>query len=176
MATEEAKGKQAIKIEKDIKKKEPVEVKPSKGSAPTYYEAVGRRKSATARVRLYVTKEDSMTIDGVEVTKGNLVVNGRAGTEYFPSEIMKKMFMEPFRTTNTMNRFVVSSKIVGGGPHGQLEAFIHSASRALEKVDKEKFRPILKKRGFLTRDSRIRQRRQPNTGGKSRRQKQSPKR
>jgi len=168
MVTEEIKSKQPSKTEKESKK--------SEQSTATYYEAVGRRKSATARVRLYVTKEENMTIDGKEVAKGNLLVNGRNGSEYFPSEIMKKMFMEPFRTTNTMNRFVVSAKIVGGGPHGQLEAFIHSASRALEKVDKEKFRPILKKRGFLTRDARIRQRRQPNTGGKSRRQKQSPKR
>ena len=162
------------KTQKTIKK-EPVAKEP-KASVTTYYEAVGRRKSATARVRLYVVKDEAMTIDGKEVTKGNLLVNGRSGEAYFPGEIMKKMFMEPFRTTNTMNRFVVSAKIVGGGPHGQLEAFIHCASRALEKVDKEKFRPILKKRGFLTRDSRIRQRRQPNTGGKARRRKQSPKR
>jgi small subunit ribosomal protein S9 len=157
-------------------KKETAVKESKKVAVPTYYEAVGRRKSATARVRLYVTKEESMTIDGKEVTKGNFLINGRVGSQYFPSEIMKKMFMEPFRTTNTMNRFIVSAKIVGGGPHGQLEAFIHCTSRALEKVDKEKFRPILKKRGFLTRDSRIRQRRQPNTGGKARRQKQSPKR
>jgi len=163
--------KQTVKAEKGTKTD-----KEQKVVAPTYYEAVGRRKSATARVRLYVTKQESMTIGGKEVTKGNFLINGRLSTEYFPSEIMKKMFMEPFRTTNTMNRFIVSVKIVGGGPHGQLEAFIHSASRALVKVDTEKFRPILKKRGFLTRDSRIRQRRQPNTGGKARRQKQSPKR
>ena len=168
MTSEDKKPKQTPKIEKVQKKAEE--------SLATYYEAVGRRKSATARVRLYVVKDEAMTIDGKEVTKGNLLVNGRSGEAYFPGEIMKKMFMEPFRTTNTMNRFVVSAKIVGGGPHGQLEAFIHCASRALEKVDKEKFRPSLKKRGFLTRDSRIRQRRQPNTGGKARRRKQSPKR
>jgi small subunit ribosomal protein S9 len=168
MKAEEIKSKQSGKTEKEQKK--------SEQSLATYYEAVGRRKSATARVRLYVTKEETMTIDGKEVTKGNFLVNGRLGELYFPGEIMKKMFMEPFRTTNTMNRFIVSAKIVGGGLHGQLEAFIHSASRALIKVDKEKFRPILKKRGFLTRDARIRQRRQPNTGGKARRRKQSPKR
>jgi len=149
----------------------------TKHENPTsYYEAVGRRKSATARVRLYVVKEESLVVKGMDVQKGNVVVNGRTSEEYFPGEIMKKMYMGPFRTTNTMNRFVISGSIVGGGLHGQLEAFIHSISRALEKVDKEKFRPILKKRGFLTRDSRIRQRRKPNTGGKSRRQKQSPKR
>lgn len=158
------------------KKKEPVIKEPKESAASSYYEAVGRRKSASARVRLYVAKGESMTIDSKEVMKGNIIINGRAGEEYFPGEIMKKMYMEPFRTTNTMNRFVVSGKIAGGGLHGQLEAFIHCVSRALEKVDKEKFRPILKKRGFLTRDSRVRERRQPNTGGKARRRKQSPKR
>jgi small subunit ribosomal protein S9 len=163
----------------ESKKKEPVvkePKKPKESSATSYYEAVGRRKSASARVRLYVTKDETMTIDGVEVKKGNILINGRSGEHYFPGEIMKKMYMEPFRTTNTMNRFIVSAKIVGGGLHGQLEAFIHCVSRALEKVDKDKFRPILKKRGFLTRDARVRERRQPNTGGKARRQKQSPKR
>jgi len=165
MKTEDEKSKQSIKIEKE-----------PKASVATYYEAVGRRKSASARVRLYVTKDETMTIGGKEATKGKLLINGRFAEEYFPGEIMKKMYMEPFRTTNTMNRFVVSSKIVGGGLHGQLEAFIHCVSRALEKVDKEKFRPILKKRGFLTRDARVRERRKPNTGGKARRRKQSPKR
>lgn len=168
---DEVKPKETVK--KETITKEP---KKSEATAVTYYEAVGRRKYASARVRLYVTKEESMTIDGKEVKKGEVIINGRPSESYFPGEITKKMYMEPFRTTNTMNRFVISGKIVGGGLHGQLEAFIHCISRALEKVDKEKFRPILKKRGFLTRDSRIRQRRKPNTGGKARRQKQSPKR
>ena len=161
------------KTQEPKKSESPKEMKELK---VTYYEAVGRRKSATCRVRLYVTKDENMTIDGKEATKGKLLINGRSAEEYFPGEIMKKMYMEPFRTTNTMNRFVVSVKIVGGGLHGQLEAFIHCVSRALEKVDKEKFRPILKKRGFLTRDARVRERRKPNTGGKARRRKQSPKR
>lgn len=142
----------------------------------SYYEAVGRRKSATARVRLYVVKDEGMTISGVEVKKGGFLINNRSAEAYFPGEIMKKFYVEPFRTTNTMNRFVISGKIIGGGLHSQLEAFILASSRALQLIDKDKFRPILKKRGFLTRDSRIRQRRKPNTGGKARRQKQSPKR
>jgi len=86
------------------------------------------------------------------------------------------MYLEPFRTTNTLGRFVVSVRAEGGGLAGQLGATIHGISRALEKVDKEKFRPILKKRGFMKRDPRAKQRRKAGFAGKSRARKQSPKR
>lgn len=145
-------------------------------SSISYYEAVGRRKVATARVRLYVVKDEAVTVGGSQIAKGAVIINGRAAESYFPGEVMKKAYMEPFRTTNTMNRFAVSVKTSGGGLHGQLDAVIHGVSRALEKVDKEKFRPILKKRGFLTRDPRAKERRKPNTGGRARAGKQSPKR
>jgi len=142
----------------------------------TYYEAVGRRKNATARVRLHVIKDESMTMSGVTLAKGDVLVNGRPAEQYFAGEIMKKMYLEPFRTTNTIGRFVVSVVITGGGLSGQLNAMVHGISRALEKTDKEKFRPILKKRGFLKRDPRTRERRKPGRAGKARAQKQSPKR
>lgn len=140
----------------------------------SYYEAVGRRKTSSARVRLYVA--DSVTISGTSVTKGDMIVNGRAVEKYFPGEVLKKMYQEPFRTTNTMGRFAVTVKVVGGGLSGQLSATIHGISRALEKVDKEKFRPILKKRGFMKRDPRAKQRRKAGFAGKARARKQSPKR
>lgn len=142
----------------------------------TYYEAVGRRKNATARVRLHVVKDENMTMNGVTLAKGDVLVNGRPAEQYFAGEIMKKMYLEPFRTTNTIGRFVVSVVITGGGLSGQLNAMVHGISRALEKTDKEKFRPILKKRGFLKRDPRTRERRKPGRAGKARAQKQSPKR
>lgn len=142
----------------------------------TYYEAVGRRKNATARVRLHVINEGSLTINGVSLNKGDILVNGKPVEQYFAGEIMKKMYLEPFRTTNTIGRFVVSVVITGGGLSGQLSAMVHGISRALEKTDREKFRPILKKRGFLTRDPRTRERRKPGRAGKARAQKQSPKR
>ncbi len=141
-----------------------------------YYEAVGRRREATARVRLYVVTEGSVKVGDSEVVKGAIVVNGRPVEQYFPGEVSKKIYFEPFRTTNTMNRFATSVKVAGGGLAGQLGAFIHGVSRALEKVDREKFRPILKKRGFLTRDSRAKQRRKAGLAGKARAKKQSPKR
>lgn len=168
MAKEEPKAPKQPKEQKEQKMPEQ--------SAISYYEAVGRRKVATSRVRLYVVKDEAVTVGDSVIPRGAVIVNGRPVESYFPGEVMKKAYMEPFRTTNTMNRFSVSVKISGGGLNGQLGAFIHAASRALEKVDKEKFRPILKKRGFLTRDPRTKERRKPNRGGRARAGKQSPKR
>ncbi|MBI4066621.1 30S ribosomal protein S9 [Candidatus Gottesmanbacteria bacterium] len=145
-------------------------------SSPSYYEAVGRRREATARVRLYVAREGSVKVGETELAKGAIVVNGRPAENYFPGEVYQKMYLEPFRTTNTVNRFVTSIKVSGGGLVGQLGAAIHGISRALEKVDREKFRPILKKRGFMTRDPRAKQRRKAGFAGKARARKQSPKR
>ena len=142
----------------------------------SYYEAVGRRKESSARVRLYVVKETSVSVGGQTMEKGAMVVNGRPVEQYFPGEVYKKMYQEPFRTTNTMSRFAVSIKAEGGGLAGQLGAVIHGISRALEKEDKEKFRPILKKRGFMKRDPRAKQRRKAGYAGKARARKQSPKR
>jgi small subunit ribosomal protein S9 len=144
--------------------------------AISYYEAVGRRKESSARVRLYVAPEETVTVSGVAVAKGGMIVNGRPVESYFPGEVLKKMYQEPFRTTNTLGRFAVTVKTAGGGLYGQLQAVIHGVSRALEKVDKEKFRPILKKRGFMKRDPRAKQRRKAGFAGKSRARKQSPKR
>ena len=141
-----------------------------------YYEAVGRRKNATARVRLYVVKDASIMIKGVTVQKGEMIVNGRTAESYFPGEVFKKMYQEAFRTTNTLNRFAISVTTSGGGLAGQLGAAIHGISRALTKVDLEKFRPILKKRGFLTRDPRAKERRKAGYAHAARARKQSPKR
>ncbi len=148
----------------------------SSKSAVTYYEAVGRRKNATARVRLYVTTDEGMTLSGAAVAKGDFIVNGKSADAYFQGEVSKKVYLEPFRTTNTLGRFVTSIVVTGGGLAGQLGAVVHGLSRALETAEKEKFRPILKKRGFLTRDSRKKQRIKAGFAHKSRARKQSPKR
>lgn len=152
--------------------------KPEKAASAklTYYEAIGRRKNATARVRLYVVKDESVSVKGIEMKKGDMVVNSRLVDSYFPGEVVKKIYLEPFRTTNTIARFAVSVVVTGGGHFGQLGATLQGIARALEKVDKEKFRPILKKRGFMTRDSRKKQRIKAGFAHKSRARKQSPKR
>lgn len=125
--------------------------------------AVGRRRSASARIRL---------LKG----KGESIVNGKPIDEYFPGRINETKWSSPFRLAEVEGRYYVTVKVVGGGKNGQLEATIHGIARALAKADIEKFRPPLKKAGLLTRDARVRERRKVGTGGKARRKKQSPKR
>lgn len=142
----------------------------------TYYQAVGRRKEASARVRLHVLSDGEVTISGTVIKKGEILVNKLPIGKYFPGDVFKKIYFEPFRITNTVGRFAVSSIVVGGGLAGQVGAFVHGVARALEKVDKEKFRPILKKGGFMTRDPRTKERRKAGFAQKARARKQSPKR
>lgn len=154
------------------KKKE----QPKKKKTISFYQAVGRRKEATARVRLYPAVAGDITIGDLKIKKGEIVVNGKPIEVYFPGKVAKVAHTEPFRTTNTIGRFTVSAKIEGSGKSGQLGAFIHGVARALEKVDREQFRPILKKRGSLTRDSRAKERRKAGYAQKARAKKQSPRR
>lgn len=128
----------------------------------TYFWAIGRRKTAVARIRLYAGK-------------GEILVNNLPIEKYFPGEIAKKLFVEPLRTTNTFEKYHATIKVVGSGFSGQLGAVIHGLSRALLKVDPS-FRSILKKRGLLTRDDRMKERRKPGLAQKARARKQSPKR
>lgn len=141
-----------------------------------YYEAVGRRKTSVARVRLYIAgKDKAASVKGKKYTAGQFIVNGKLATEVFPSPFETKRYSHPFELTNTQDRFIVSVVTKGGGKNGQLEAIIHGISRALLIAETES-RPVLKQNGLLTRDPRARERRMVGTGGKSRKQKQSPKR
>ncbi|MBL7158996.1 30S ribosomal protein S9 [Candidatus Microgenomates bacterium] len=149
--------------------------KPSK-KKQTFYQAVGRRKEATARVRFYPVSIGNIEIGDLKIKKGEMVVNGQPIENYFSGQVFKTAYMEPFRTTNTIDRFTISAKIRGSGRNSQLTAFIHGVSRTLEKIDKEKFRSILKKKGFLTRDPRTRERRKAGLAHSARAKKQSPKR
>lgn len=134
-----------------------------KEKKPSYYLGVGRRREAVARVKL--------TLD-----KGPMLVNGMPIEKYFSGEVAKKFYLEPFRTTNTLNHFGVDIKVFGSGNKGQLGAVVHGIARALLAVDTPKYRSLLKSKGFLTRDPRTRERRKVGRGGKARRAKQSPKR
>lgn len=149
-----------------------------KVTAPiSYYEAVGRRKEATARVRLYVlVGDDHVTMGTITLKAGDVIVNKKSGESYFSTDVQKRLFLEPLRTTNTVGRFAISAVVEGGGPAGQLQAVVHGISRALLVADSDKFRPILKKRGFLKRDPRIKERRKAGMAQKARAGKQSPKR
>lgn len=133
-----------------------------------YYEAIGRRKTAVARVRLYLATFET-------TKKGGIMVNGKPSTEYFPAATQQNTLLQPLALADSSERFAVSIKVVGGGKQGQVEAAILGIARALEKVDKG-HRAVLKEHGLLTRDARQRERRKVGTGGRARRKKQSPKR
>lgn len=128
-----------------------------------YTYAVGRRREASARVRLFSGKGESL-------------VNGKKVSEYFQGLVSSKLLSKPFEVTDTQGKFFYTAKIVGGGKNGQLEALVLGVSRAMVKLSADKFRFALKKAGLLTRDSRAKLRRMVGTGGKARRERQSPKR
>ncbi|GIW62481.1 MAG: 30S ribosomal protein S9 [Patescibacteria group bacterium] len=142
-----------------------------------YYEAVGRRKSATARVRLYIFgKQNKIKVGNYELKKGEIIVNGKDIEQVFLHQWEKEKYLKPLKLTDTLDRFGISIVVKGGGLDGQLDAITHGIARALNKVDSESYRPVLKSEGLLTRDPRVRERRKVGTGGKARRKKQSPKR
>ena len=108
------------------------------------YLGTGRRKKSIARVRL---------TEG----KGNIVVNGKSLDEYFGTEILKVIVNQPFAVTNTEGKYDVICKVTGGGFTGQAGAIRHGISRALNEANSD-YRPALKANGFLTRDSRMKER------------------
>lgn len=149
----------------------------NKNAKKEYIFAVGKRKASVARVRLYQTVKSDLVWGESEVKKGEILVNKKPIAQYFSGDVSRHLYTEPLRITNAhQQNLTFTIKVIGGGPSGQLQAVIAGIAKALNNLDTEKFRPILKKKGFLTRDSRIRQRRKVGTGGKSRRKKQSPKR
>lgn len=108
------------------------------------YQGTGRRKSSVARVRL---------VPG----SGNFTINGRTVEEYFNFETLRAEIKRPLAVAGVEGKFDVFVIVEGGGFSGQAGAVRHGLSRALLKVDEE-FRGGLKKEGFLTRDSRMKER------------------
>lgn len=156
---------------------EEVQIKRNKNAKRDYVFAVGRRKSAVARVRVFQAVKADLTWGETPVKKGDVFVNQKPIADYFSGEVSRRLYTEPLRVTNAhQQNYAFTIKVVGGGPSSQLQAVIAGISNALSKMDEEKYRPTLKKKGFLTRDSRVRERRVVGMGGKSRRKKQSPKR
>jgi len=141
-----------------------------------YVFAVGRRKAAVAQVRLYSSINDNFKWGVLDVKKGDILVNQKPIADYFSGETARFKYTEPLRVANAQNKFTFTINVRGGGPSGQLEAVVAGISNALSKADTEAFRGMLKKKGFLTRDARVRERRKVGMGGKSRRKLQSPKR
>ena len=104
--------------------------------------AVGRRKQAIARVRL---------VPG----SGSLTVNAREFAEYFPNKLHQQLINDPFTVLDLLGSYDFVAKITGGGPSGQAGALRLAIARALNEIDRENNRAVLKKAGFLTRDARV---------------------
>lgn len=113
--------------------------------AKEQYAGTGRRKSSVARVRL---------VPG----NGTITVNGRTIDDYFGLDTLKVVVRQPLTLTSTLDKFDVIAKVEGGGFTGQAGAIRHGIARALLQVDEETYRPTLKAAGYLTRDSRMKER------------------
>ena len=112
--------------------------------ATVKFYGTGRRKSSVARVYLVAGS-------------GKIVVNKRDINDYFSLETLKTIVRQPLALTDTVEKFDVLVTVHGGGTTGQAGAIRHGISRALLEADAD-YRPSLKKAGFLTRDSRMKER------------------
>jgi len=113
--------------------------------AKEQFYGTGRRKSSVARVRL---------VPG----KGNITINKRNIDEYFGLDTLKVIVRQPLELTSTIAKFDVIATVEGGGFTGQAGAIRLGIARALLEVDTEAYRTALKQAGFLTRDSRMKER------------------
>jgi len=112
-----------------------------------YIEAVGRRKTASARVRLYPGS-------------GEIVVNDLPVDDYFGRALDQMALRAPLVLTGTEASYNISVRVTGGGDSGQAMAVRHGLTRALMVAD-ENLRPTLKSAGFVTRDPRAKERKKP---------------
>ncbi|MCI5108222.1 MAG: 30S ribosomal protein S9 [Candidatus Pacebacteria bacterium] len=115
--------------------------------ATKYFEAVGRRKTSVARVRIHPGSK-----------KTTITVNEKPLEEFFSTNELHQIARDAFILTDVKESFDVTAKILGGGTNSQAEALRHGISRALIEFDPE-LRGVLKKAGFLKRDPRTKERR-----------------
>lgn len=106
--------------------------------------ATGKKKTSVARV-------------WIKPGSGNIVINKRSLDEYFGRETSKMVVRQPLELTENVGKFDISVNVAGGGPSGQAGAIKHGITKALLVADLE-LRGVLKKAGFITRDSRIKER------------------
>ena len=145
----ETKAKKTVKKEGQPKEVKKINVKKSKPKTAKakdkkYFEAVGRRKTAVARVRLYQGEKD-------------IVINDKKLESYFPQKELQEIVKSPFVSSECLDKFGATVILRGGGIHSQAEALRHGISRALVLFNAES-RKKLKKAGYLTRDPRMRER------------------
>ncbi|MEK7814540.1 MAG: 30S ribosomal protein S9 [Chloroflexota bacterium] len=109
-----------------------------------YYYGTGKRKTAIAKVRLYLEEGDA------------ILVNGKPMEEYFNWKPWQLIIAEPFQVTGTAGRFVVRVQVLGGGVRAQAEAIRHGIARALVAYEAP-LKVTLRQHGLITRDSRIKE-------------------
>ncbi len=147
--TKMTKKRERQKVGKNTENNKEIEEKKQKkkkdNKSDVYFEAVGRRKTAIARVRLYNQGEK------------NIFVNDKLYSEYFPVLTHQKVVAASLERLKLLGRFRISVKVRGGGISAQAEAIRHGIARALVKFNPN-FRKKLRKAGFLTRDSRMKER------------------
>lgn len=120
----------------------------AKKASKVYFYGTGRRKNAVACVRL---------VPGT----GKITINGKDIDEYFGLDTLKLIVRQPLSATETSAKFDVIAKAIGGGISGQAGAIRHGIARALVQADEEAYKATLKTAGFLTRDSRMKERKKP---------------
>jgi len=109
-----------------------------------FFYGTGKRKTSVSRTRLYKGT-------------GTITVNGRELSDYFPRATLQMIIRQPLKLTKTLEKFNIACRVTGGGLSGQAQAVRHGISRALLEFDPE-MRGVLKRAGFLTRDSRVKER------------------
>lgn len=148
----------------------------SKLVTKAYTFAVGRRREAVARVRVYNPSSGKVEVFGEERKRGDIIINKKLIAEYFRTPSAQFKYKQILSATGTEGKYVISARVVGGGLSGQLDALVHGVARALDILDTEKHHKTLSDGGYLTRDPRTRERRKVGNAGKARRKKSSPKR
>ncbi len=144
-AEEEERARREAELTGESDEDQPAAPAPAKLEGDARYLATGKRKSAIARVTL---------LSG----SGEIVVNRRPLEEFFPRPLHQTMARQPLATTGYEGNVDVRVRVHGGGISGQAGAVRHGIARALTEVDPE-LRGELKRRGFLTRDARVKERR-----------------
>jgi small subunit ribosomal protein S9 len=130
--------------------KKPIEKKEEKiegTDKEKYIETIGRRKTAIARVRLYLNQK-------------GIVVNNKDYSKYFPTKFLQEVVLSPLKKLDLLNKVKITALLKGGGISAQAVALRHGISRALSLLD-ENYHKRLKALGYLTRDPRMKERKKP---------------
>jgi small subunit ribosomal protein S9 len=113
----------------------------------SYFHGTGRRKTAVAQVKL-------------TTGNGTIIIDGKSLEERFPSLEHQRIIVQPFMATESNGKYNAVVKVLGGGITGQSAAIAHGISRALAQAD-ERYKPVLRQNGLLTRDARAKERKKP---------------